>query len=102
MALGTLNIPVKTVERVPGFFEVIEGLSVERPDVRVSTGMFDVARRAVVRDIAVNTGAGGDSLGDRLVALEALFCRHALSRLMALLAVLQSFVFGMGGTQRSR
>ena len=51
-----------------GVARVVERGAVERSQLAVHAMMFDVARHAVVGDVAVDPDLPGDALGDRLVA----------------------------------
>ena len=70
---------MQPVQREAGLSPVVEPALVKRPQLGVDAGVFDVARNAVGRDVAVDPPLLSDAVGDRFVAGQAPVCRDTLA-----------------------
>jgi hypothetical protein len=87
---------MQPVEREPGLFQVIERLAIERPQLRVAACMLDVTGNAVIPDVPMDSRSACDTVSNRLMTGKTALCRHALSRFVALPAVLAPLELRMG------
>jgi hypothetical protein len=82
---------VFAVQRESGDTGVIEGPLIERPQFAAGARMFDVARHAVILDVAMHAEPPGNPVGHWFMTREALLGGDAPSALVALLAVRDPF-----------
>jgi hypothetical protein len=85
-----------------GFFLVVEGLPVERPEIDVLPLVLDVADLAIAAHFAVDALLDFDPLGHCGVAGEALVRADLFSGRVASLAIVRALQAGVSSGQRSR
>lgn len=93
---------VLPIERKSGDARVIEGSLIERTQLAFGTCMLDMACDAVAFDVPMDSGSPRNSVGDRLVARQALLRRDALAALVALLAIRDALERCMWSREASR